>query len=93
MQNCSPADERPPQGLRTHIDMFTTRERSGSSAKILAQRSPSHSTSAKKFAQHTKKQRFSPTLSLQGELFRAPRQEREMQGELFRAQDTMTGQR
>lgn len=92
MRNLSPADERWPQGLRAHIHTLTMRPLSDSSAKKFAQRSPSHSTSAKKFAQHTKKQRFSPALSLQGELFRAPRQEREMRGELFRTQDTMTGQ-
>ena len=85
MRNLSPADERWPQGLRAHIHTLAMRPLSDSSAKKFAQRSPSRSTSAKKFAQHTKKQRFSPVLSLQGELFRAPRQEREMRGELFRA--------
>nr|WP_303769093.1 hypothetical protein [Schaalia odontolytica] len=45
-----------------------------------------------KLAQRTNKQRFSPVLGLQGELFRAPRQEREIRGELYRAQDAMTDQ-
>lgn len=47
MRNLSPADERWPQGLRTHIDTFTMRTCSGSSAKILAHHGPSRSSSAK----------------------------------------------
>ena len=91
MRNLSPADERWRQGLRAHIHTLTMRPLSDSSAKKFAQHSPSHSTSAKKFAQHSRKHRYSHVLIMQGELFRAPRQEREMQGELIRAHDTMTG--
>ena len=47
MRNLSPAYERQPQGLRTRIDTFTMRACSGSSAKILAHRGPSRSSSAK----------------------------------------------
>ena len=85
MRNLSPADERWPQGLRAHIHTLAMRPLSDSSAKKFAQRSPSRSTSAKKFAQRSRKHRFSPVLIMRGELFRAPRQEREMRGELFRA--------
>ena len=47
MRNLSPGDERWPQGLRTPIHTFTVRACSGSSAKILAHRGPSRSSSAK----------------------------------------------
>ena len=85
MRNFSPADERRPQGLRTHIDTFPMRDFSGSSAKKfaqhgafsgssakkLAQHGSPRSSSAKNFAQHAIKHRFWAILSTLGELFRA----------------------
>ena len=52
MRNFSPADERRPQGLRTHIDTFPMMAFSGSSAKKLARHRAFSGSSAKKFARH-----------------------------------------
>ena len=52
MRNFSPADERRPQGLRTHIDTFPMMAFSGSSAKKLARHGAFSGSSAKKLAQH-----------------------------------------
>ena len=85
MRNFSPAHERRPQGLRTHIDTFPMMAFSGSSAKNFsqhgpfrsssaknfAQHGPFRSSSAKNFAQHAIKRRFWAILSTLGELFRA----------------------
>ena len=85
MRIFSPAHERRPQGLRTHIDTFPMMAFSGSSAKNFAQHGPFRSSSAKNFAQHGPfrsssaknfaqhaiKRRFWAILSTLGELFRA----------------------
>ena len=52
MRNFSPAHERRPQGLRTHIDTFPMMAFSGSSAKKLARHRAFSGSSAKKLAQH-----------------------------------------
>ena len=52
MRNFSPAHERRPQGLRTHIDTFPMMAFSGSSAKKLARHRAFSGSSAKKFARH-----------------------------------------
>ena len=52
MRNFSPAHERRPQGLRTHIDTFPMMAFSGSSAKKLARHRAFSGSSAKKLARH-----------------------------------------
>ena len=85
MRNFSPAGERRPQGLRTHIDTFPMRAFSGSSTKNFARHGAFSGSStknfarhgafsgssAKSFAQHAIKRRFWAILSTLGELFRA----------------------
>ena len=76
---------RPGRSAGSREKTHPTRGFQRPSAKEFAQHGPSSGTSAKKLAQHARKQHFSAILGSQGELFRAPQWERRKQGELFRA--------
>ena len=68
MRNCSPPDERRPQGPQTHRQTLIMSSLSCISGTKLSQHAPASSPTGTKLSQHTHKRPFQPVLPEQGEL-------------------------